>query len=132
MAARDAGSGAHSASRSKRTASFGFSFSVLIGAGQLNPGLAFIDELADRLEAGIVERVGLCETAEVIEHDRRGNAPQQIFDAGDLLALHVDLNMPAEIVHALRQRLDHLDRRGARLDQVEADAANAEIVHALE
>jgi hypothetical protein len=33
--------------------------------------------------------------------------------------------MPAEIVHALRQRLDHLDRRGARLDQVEADAADA-------
>ena len=42
---------------------------VLIGAGQLDPGLAFIDELVDRLEAGIVERVGLCETAEVIKHD---------------------------------------------------------------
>ena len=40
---------------------------VLIGAGQLDPGLAFVDELADRPEARIVERVGLCETAEVIE-----------------------------------------------------------------
>src|SRR3954451_708095 len=100
MAVRCAGSGAHSASRSKRTASFGFSFSV--GCGQslahttrCGAGLAFVDQLADRLEARIVERVGLRETAEVIEHDRRRNAQQQILDAGDLLALHVDLNMPA-------------------------------------
>ena len=49
---------------------------VLIGAGQLDPGLAFVDELTDRLEARTVERVGLCETAEVIEHDRGGNTQQ--------------------------------------------------------
>ena len=40
--------------------------------------------------------------------------------------------MPAEIVHPLRQRLDHLGRGGAGLREVEADAAHAELVHALE
>jgi hypothetical protein len=30
-------------------------------------GNPFVDELTDRLEARTVERVGLCETAEVIE-----------------------------------------------------------------
>jgi hypothetical protein len=32
--------------------------------------------VADCLEARIVERVGLCEPAEVIEHDPGGNAQQ--------------------------------------------------------
>ena len=50
----------------------------------------------------------------------------------DLVAEHVDLHVPAEVVDALRQRLEHVDRRRAGLHQVEADAAHAEIVQALE
>src|SRR5215831_13021984 len=72
---------------------------ILIGARQLDPGLALVDELADRLEARIVQRIGLRETAKVIEHNWGRNAQQQILDPGDLLTFHVNLDMPAEIVY---------------------------------
>jgi hypothetical protein len=52
----------------------------------------------------------------MVEHDRGGRAQQQVLDSRDLLALHVDLDVPAEIVDPPRQRLDHLRRRGAGLD----------------
>jgi hypothetical protein len=41
----------------------------------------------------------LPEPAEVIEYDWGRNAQQQLLDRRDLLALHVDLNVPPEIVH---------------------------------
>src|SRR5215469_11587099 len=72
---------------------------ILICAGQLDPGLALVDELADRLEARTVQRIGLRETAKVIEHNWGRNAQQQILDPGDLLTFHVNLDMPAEIVY---------------------------------
>src|SRR6266567_7672999 len=154
---RIASSGTHSASRSNRTASLGLSFSVgcgqslahtmrsgaalmyaradlgvLLGARQLDPGPSPVDELADRLEARIVQGIGLCQPAEMIEHVRGGHAQQQVLDSRDLLALHVDLDVPAEIVDPLRQRLDHLRRGGASLDEIEADAPDAEAIEAFE
>jgi hypothetical protein len=74
----------------------------------------------------------LRETAKVIEHNWGRNAQQQILDPGDLLTLHVDLNMPAEIVYPFRQRLNHFYCRGAGLDQIETDSTDAEVVQALE
>ena len=68
----------------------------------------------------------------VVEHDRRRQPLEEVRDLDDLVAQHMDLDVPAEIVDALRQRLEHLDRRCARLDEVEADSANAEIIEPLE
>ena len=48
------------------------------------------------------------------------------------VAKHMDLDVPAEIVDALRQGLEHVDRGRAGLDEIEADAANAEVVQPLE
>ena len=46
---------------------------------------------------------------EVVEHHWSGQTPQEVRPFNDLLALDVELHVPAEIRHALRQRLDHLD-----------------------
>src|SRR5258708_25525208 len=43
---------------------------VQISARQLNPRLALVDQLTDRLEPRIVQRIGLSEQAKMIEHDR--------------------------------------------------------------
>jgi hypothetical protein len=45
-----------------------------------------------------------------------------------VVAQHVDLDVPAEIVDALRQWLQHFDGGRAGLDEIEADAANAEVI----
>ena len=56
------------------------------------------------LDAGRQRRV-----RQVIEHDRRRQAPQDRSAIGhDLLALHVELHVPAEIGDAFRERLDHV------------------------
>ena len=44
----------------------------------------------------------------MIEHDRRGRPLQKICSLDDLTAQHMDLDMPAEIVDALRQWLEHV------------------------
>jgi hypothetical protein len=81
------------------------------------------------IDAGRQRRV-----REMIEHHRRGQAPQQRGHLVDHLALHVELHVPAEIGDALRQRLDHLgrDRARARVGEAEADAANAAGMKGLE
>ncbi len=63
----------------------------------------------------------------MIEHDRTGQAIPQARGLGDLIAAHVDLDVPAAVVDPLGERLDHVDRRrgGARIELAEADAANA-------
>ena len=80
----------------------------------------------------MVDAVGLRDVREVIEDDRRGHALEDGHDLHDLGGRRVDLDVPAEIVDALREGLHHLGRRGAGLRQVEADAADSEVVHALE
>ena len=74
------------------------------------------------LDAGRQRRVG-----QVIEHQLRRQAAQQVGELDDLRALHVELQVPAEIRDAFRERLDHvdLDHRGGRVAQGEADAAHA-------
>src|ERR1700722_12943450 len=49
-----------------------------------------------------------------------------------LIAQHMDLDVPAEIVDALRQWLEHVDCRSSGLDEIEADAANTEVVEPLQ
>ena len=105
---------------------------VHVGAGELHPGPALVDQPADD-GVGRVRGAGVLRDApHVVEHDRRRQAVEDVLDADDLVAEHVDLHVPAEVVDALRQRLEHVDRRRAGLHQVEADAAHAEIVQALE
>ena len=40
----------------------------------------------------------------VIEHDRGGQTIPQILRLNDLLGIHVDLYMPADGIHSIRQR----------------------------
>ena len=68
----------------------------------------------------------------MVEHDRRGQPLQKVRSLDDLLAQHMDLHVPAEIVDALRQGLEHVDCRRAGLDEIEAYAAYAEAVQPLE
>src|SRR6266567_5080499 len=143
---RIASSGTHSASRTNRTASLGLSFAVgcgqslahtmrsgatlmyaradlgvMIGARQLDPGPSPVDELADRLEARIVQGIGLCQPAEMIEHVRGGHAQQQVLDSRDLLAF-----LSMRQVRTMRRRLrlsltagaESGTRRKAALNQV--------------
>ena len=68
----------------------------------------------------------------MVEHDRAGQPLKKVCVLDDGVAQHMDLDVPAEVVDALRQRLEHVDRGGAGLDEIEADAANAEVVQPLE
>ena len=61
----------------------------------------------------------------MVEYDWRGQSSQKVLDLDDLVAEHVDLHMPAEIVDAVRQGLKHVDRGGAGLNEIEADPANS-------
>ena len=63
----------------------------------------------------------------MVEHDRARQTQQQILGGDDLVGAQMDLHVPAERLHALRQRLDHVHRRGrgVRIELREADAADA-------
>jgi len=50
-------------------------------------------------------------TRHVIEHDWRRQAEEQTLVGDELIGWHVYLDVPAEIVHSLREWLDHRDRR---------------------
>ena len=47
----------------------------------------------------------------MIEHDWRRQAEEQTLVGDELIGWHVYLDVPAEIVHSLREWLDHRDRR---------------------
>ena len=68
----------------------------------------------------------------MIEHDGCRQPLQDIFDLHDLIAEHVDLHMPTQIVHALREGFEHLDRRSACLHQIEANSTYAESCQSLQ
>ena len=72
--------------------------------------------------------------AEMIEHDRARQPQQHVRGGDDLIGAQMDLHVPAERLHAPRQRLDHVHRgrRGLRIELREADAADAAVRHALE
>jgi len=62
-----------------------------------------------------------------------GAVPQRLV-VDDLMGLHVDLQMPAEGVHAFRQRLDHVEGGGRDIGSAErkADAANPAVIEDLQ
>ena len=68
----------------------------------------------------------------MVEHDRAGQPLKKSRVVGDGVTQHMDLDVPAKTVDALRQRLEHVDRGRAGLDEIEADAANAKVVQPLE
>src|SRR5260370_32224735 len=62
----------------------------------------------------------------MVEQDGRGQARQQRLELDDLVALDVELHVPAEIVDPSRQRLEPVDGGGgAGMYEIEADAAHA-------
>ena len=70
----------------------------------------------------------------MVEHHGRRQAFEQRGILDDLVRAHVDLDVPAEIRDALRERRDHVDRdrSRARIEHREADAANAASHHRLQ
>ena len=88
-----------------------------------------------RMIATLGSRCGrLRQRAEMIEHDRAGQAVPQACGVDDLVAAQVDLHVPAEIVHPPGERLDHVEGGdgGARVELGEADAADAALREGLE
>ena len=71
---------------------------------------------------------------QMIDHDRHRQPPQNVGEFNDLIGLNIELDVPAECRHTLRQRLDHvgLHRARFRVAETEADAAYAGLVKALE
>ena len=82
----------------------------------------------------MLERRGLRQAPEMIEHHLRRQAFEQRGILDDLVGAHVDLDVPAEIGDALGERRDHVDRHrgGARIEHREADAANAARIKRLQ
>ena len=104
---------------------------VLVSAGQLHPGPALIDELQHQCERRMIDAGRFTDARHMVKYDRRGRPLQKVCSLDDLIAQHMDLEMLAEIVDALRQWLEHVDCRGSGLDEIEADAANTEVVEPL-
>jgi hypothetical protein len=69
---------------------------VGIGAGQFNPGFAFVDQRADLAEKRVVHSRGFRDVGEVVEHDRRGQFFEDGHDLDDLHGRRVDLNVPPD------------------------------------
>ncbi len=103
---------------------------IEIGARQLHPGAALVDQAADDGEARVLGPQLRPHAAHVIEHDRRGQAIPQRLGGDDLVAQHVDLHMPAEHRYAPRQGLNHVERGHRRhgIGLGETDAADARVV----
>ncbi len=72
--------------------------------------------------------------AHVIDDDGRRQPPQHVGVGDDLVAAHMDLHVPADVGHAPRERLDHLDpgNRGRRIEHGEADATHAAFMQRLQ
>ena len=105
---------------------------VDIGGRELDPRSPLVDQPADHGENRIINAGRLPRMGEMIEHHRYRQPHQHILDRDDLLGGGADLHVPAEIVHAFRQRLQHGDRGGARRIEHEAHAAHAETGEPLE
>ena len=104
---------------------------VEIGAGQLDPGAAGIDQPVDDGEGRVIDASGLRQAAHVVGRLSSRQQPLKratwLSAVDDLVAAHMDLHVPAQFVHAPRQRLDHVERggRGRGIELGEADAAHA-------
>ncbi len=72
-----------------------------IGAGQLDPGLALINQCADLGEQRMADAVRLGDVGKVVEHDRRRQLFDDRHDLHDRGRRGVDLDMPAKIVDPL-------------------------------
>lgn len=70
--------------------------------------------------------------ADVIEHDGGRQALQGVLDIHNMIGKLVELDVPAKLVHTIRERRQHFDRRGSCLDQIEADSLIAETGEARE
>ena len=81
---------------------------IPVGARQLHPGAALVEQPEDHAIGRVLLARRLRDAAEVIEHDRRGQPVEEVPDLDDLVALHVDLDVPAERLDPLRQGLEHV------------------------
>ena len=79
-----------------------------IRARKLHPGPPAVEHPADDRERRIVHPSGR-QPAEMVEHDRARQPLQQVCGGDDLIGAQMNLHMPAERLHAPRQRLDHVD-----------------------
>src|SRR6266700_2735648 len=76
---------------------------VRIGARQLDPGAAAVDEPAEGAMRGVLDARGQRRVGEMVEHERRRQTPQDVRKLVNLLTIHVELDVPAEIGDAFRE-----------------------------
>jgi hypothetical protein len=60
----------------------------------------------------VVDARRLRNARQVIEHDSRRQSLQKLLHFDNLVAEHMNLHVPAQGVDALRQRFEHIHRRG--------------------
>ncbi len=78
---------------------------------------------------GVVDPGGQRRMTQMIEHHLRRQAPQQVRMGHDIVALDIKLQMPAEFVDALGQRLDHVPADdGVGAAKGKANAADAGVM----
>src|SRR5215468_6576417 len=106
---------------------------VGIGAGQLDPGATPVEKAAQDRMGRVVRSSRKWRMAQMIEHRLRRQTPQKVRVGDDIVAVDIELHMPAEFVDALRQRLDHVPSdHGVRTAEGKTDAADAGIVEAFQ
>src|SRR5581483_5029300 len=81
-----------------------------VGAGQLDPGLAAIEQPANDLVGRTCQTVRLWYLREMVEHESPGQRRKQVRVVLDLLRTHVDLAVPAEIGQPRGKQLERTDR----------------------
>src|SRR5262245_66176321 len=77
---------------------------VRIGARELDPGAALVDQLAHDLVRGMLDPRRQRRMRQMIEHYRGWQPPPHTCHLGDQLSVYVELRVTAEIRHARRQR----------------------------
>ena len=76
-----------------------------VGCGQFQPGSALVEQPADCPIRRVIDPVWLRNGREVIEDQGRGHTEHHALHTHQQVGWHIELQVPAEIVHAMGQRL---------------------------
>src|SRR5581483_2849831 len=82
---------------------------VEVRPGKLHPRTVLVDQCAYHVECRVCRAEWRLELREVIEHDLRRQTAKERRMFDDLLARHVELEVPPVSGDAPRERLDHVD-----------------------
>ncbi len=106
-----------------------------LGAADLAPDvLVIVHELEEALEFRTLDRLRHVRPAHVVDNDRCRQLGEEIRKLGQVRRLEIDDDMPVALDDALGDRLEFVHRREVDqpLDEIEAHAAHASLVQALQ